>query len=313
MAKVMANLSPEQREKFNDTNGRKAQAEHAAFKKAFGVGNCHSCGDPLTAFDAANPCRHWLLKPEGFRKDHLELLARRHGWQELELYLRWVANEEAFAQNINDLAEEGTGKLVEITLKYKDLEWSFSCGANDLNGHESESAASRVPHYHFQMRVGQQAFIRYNDFHLPLSVADAGFLNYVRDHPEPVRRRLFGGAGMTELLDESTLEQLVTFGRSGESEADAERAAIGLDTFIVAEPGKMIKGEDIMQIIQAAKAEGVTFTSKAQELEGVRIQTIVSPGPGVVRQALRTGRSRRSKILREQDRVWREIQKRQED
>jgi hypothetical protein len=31
----------------------------------------------------ANPCRHWLLKPDGFRKEHFELLAKKHSWSVL--------------------------------------------------------------------------------------------------------------------------------------------------------------------------------------------------------------------------------------
>jgi hypothetical protein len=38
-------------------------------------------------------------------------------------------------RNINDLADEGTGKIVELTIKYKNLAWSLSCGANDLCAH----------------------------------------------------------------------------------------------------------------------------------------------------------------------------------
>jgi hypothetical protein len=61
---------------------------------------------------SAKPCRHWLLKPEGGRKEHIERLATDLSWGILENYVRWVANEEAFAHNINDLTDEGTGKLL---------------------------------------------------------------------------------------------------------------------------------------------------------------------------------------------------------
>ena len=44
------------------------------------------------------PCRHWLLKPDGFGKEHFDLLVKKHSWSVLENYLRWVANEGAFAQ-----------------------------------------------------------------------------------------------------------------------------------------------------------------------------------------------------------------------
>ena len=101
---------------------------------------------------------------------------------------------------------------------------------------------------------------------------------------EPLR------VGMSELLDESTLEHIVTMGRSGTSDNDVAAAPIELNTMVFAEPGKTIKGDDIYNLIQAAKAENVTITSKLRQLKDVSIQTIVSPGPGVVEQAVRSGK-----------------------
>src|SRR5262249_38377489 len=154
-----------------------------------------------------------------------------HSLIPLEYYLRWVANEEAFAKNINDLSDEGTGKLVELTISYKNLEWSFSCGANDLSGHEGGGEHSKRPHYPFQMYVDGKPFIRYNDFHLPLSDRDFGFLEFMRQNPGKVRRRLPRGAGMNEVLDEENLEHLVRTARSG---TDDESAAIKVNTLIMA-------------------------------------------------------------------------------
>jgi hypothetical protein len=293
--------------------GSRRKAEHKRFTEAFREGKCSFCGGDLTTFDEGKPCRHWLLNPNGFRKQYIQLLTKQHSQIALENYLRWVANEEAFAQNINDLADEGTGKLVELTIKYKDIEWSFSCSANDLAGHESGSALSQKPHYHFQMYVDGKPLIRYNDYHLPLSAGDVGFLEYMRSN-QKVRKRVSGGAGMSELLDESLLEHIVTMARSGETDEDAEKAPVKLDTLIFADPGTTIKGEDIYNFIQAAKSEGVTATSKMRELENVKVQTIVSPGPGVVWQATRSGRKRKGgkREIQIEDRAWREKKKREE-
>jgi hypothetical protein len=214
LAKFLAGMSPEERARVNERNRREAQEQHERFSEAFKAGQCYFCGDALTAFDQAKPCRHWLLKPEGFGKEHLERLAQHDGWLVLENYLRWVANEEAFAKNINDLADEGTGKLVELTVKYKNLEWSFSCGATDLSGHEGGVEHSKRPHYHFRMYADGKPFIRYNDFHLPLSEADIGFLEHMRAHPGKVKRQLPGGAGTAEVLDEDMLVHVLKMGRS---------------------------------------------------------------------------------------------------
>ncbi|WP_456668089.1 hypothetical protein [Bradyrhizobium sp. USDA 3240] len=311
-AQFMASLPREEIDRVNELSRQEAIAQHAAFRKAFKVGSCSFCSNPLASFDAGKPCRHWLLKPEGVRKEHIERLATDLSWGILENYVRWVANEEAFAQNINDLADEGTGKLLELTVKYKNLEWSFSCGATDLAGHEGGGEHSKAPHWHFQMYVDGKPFVRYNDYHLPLSEEDAGMLEFMRTHPGKVHRRLAGGAGMSEVFHESMLEDLVAKGRSGATEEEAETAPIKLDTIIMADPGTTMRGEDIYNLIQAARAEGVTMSSKMRELKNVRVQTMVSPGPGVVRQAPRSGRKRgRDKETFLRDRAWREQRKRE--
>jgi hypothetical protein len=162
------------------------------------------------------------------------------------------------------------------------------------------------------MYVDGRPFVRYNDYHLPLSEADAGFLELKRAHPE-VQLSLAGGAGMNELLNRFTLEQLITMGRSGTTEDDVESAPIRLSSIIRAEPGKTLSGEDIYNLYQQARAEGVTATSKLRDLKNANsVQTFVFPGPGVVRQAPRSGRKRRTdRQVRLQDRAWRERQKRE--
>jgi hypothetical protein len=256
-AKFMSSLPPEEIARVNEQSRKEAAEQHKHFSEAFKAGRCSFCGAPLTSFDAAKRCRHWLLMPDGVRKVHIEQIASQFSWGILENYLRWVANEEAFAKNINDLADEGTGKLLEATIKYKTLEWSFSCGENDLKGHEGGGEHSKRPHWHFQMYVDGKPFVRYNDFHLPLSESDAGFLEFMRANPGKVHRRIAGGAGMNEVMDESMLEHLVTMGRSGTTDEEAESAPMKPNTIIITEPGKTIRGEDIYNLIQQAQAEGL--------------------------------------------------------
>jgi len=313
-AEYLSGLSPEERSRVNERNRRQGEEEHKAFHEKFQSGQCWVCGDALSAFDPAKPCPHWLLKPDGFGKEHFDRLTQRYSLIQLEHYLRWVANEEAFAKNINDLADEGSGKLVELTIKYKNLQWSFACGASDLSGHEGGGEHSKRPHWHFQVYVDDKPFIRYNDFHAPLSERDIGLLEHIRKNPGKVRKRFAGGSGMGDVLHESTLEQIVAMGRSGTTEEEANAAPIELNTIMVAEPGKTIKGEDIYNLIQAAKAENVTVTSKLRGLQGANITTIVSPGAGVVAQAVRSGgrkRKRGDRLLVQVDREWRERLKRQ--
>jgi hypothetical protein len=164
------------------------------------------------------------------------------------------------------------------------------------------------------MYADDKPFIRYNDFHAPLSERDIGLLEHMRSNPGKVRKRFAGGTGMGDVLHESTLEQVVAMGRSGMTEDEANAAPIELNTIMIAEPGKTIKGEDIYNLIQAAKAESVTVTSKLRELKGAKVTTIVSPGAGVVAQAARSGgrkRKRINQLLVQEDREWRERLKRQ--
>jgi hypothetical protein len=309
-AKYLAALTAQERHSINERAREQGEEEHKEFREKFQAGQCWVCDEALSAFDPTKPCPHWLLRPNGFGKEHFELITQRYSLTRLEHYLRWVANEEAFAKNINDLADEGSGKLVELTIKYKNLQWAFSCSSSDLGGHDGGGEHSKRPHWHFQMYVDDKPLIRYNDFHLPLSELDVGLLEHMRANPGKIRRRFAGGTSMGDVLHPSTLERLVTLGQSATKDSEVVSAPIELSTIMVAEPGKTIKGEDIYNLIEAAKAERVTITSKLRELRGASITTVVSPGDGVVRQAVRSGRKRkrgdRSEV--EADRAWREPQ-----
>lgn len=96
-AKFMSRLPPEEIARVNELNRKEATEQHKQFREAFKAGRCSFCGDALTAFDATKPCRHWFLKPEGTRKEHIEQVDTQLSWDVLENYLRWVANEETFA------------------------------------------------------------------------------------------------------------------------------------------------------------------------------------------------------------------------
>jgi hypothetical protein len=71
--------------------------------------------------------------------------------------------------------------------------------------------------------------------------------------------------------------------RSGAAEEKAESAPIELDTIIIADPGTTIRGEDIYNLILAARQEDVTATSRMREFKKVKVQTGVFIAPGVVR------------------------------
>ena len=291
-AKFLQSLPEHVRAEKNKEGRERAEAEHQRFQEHYRVGICCICGDDLASFSEDRPCVHWLMMPVGFTKQHFMDVMTRFSIFQLQAFLRWVANEEGVARNINDLRDEGTGKLIELTIRYKDCEWGFSCAEGDYLGHVSASTESQRPHYHFQMRYKRQAFVRYNDFHIPLCDSDIHTIETTRAAPDFVKQRFAGGEGMSDLFNDDTVDYLVKAGRSGGNE---EEAPLKLDTILTADEGTSIRGDDLADLIEEARKTGVTITSLLPRLKNVNIQTIVTPGPGVVEQAPRSGRKSRSK------------------
>ena len=290
-SEFMAKLSPEERAKGNQANLDSATKEYDRFLEDYSHGECYLCSKPLKSYSKDNPCIHWLLKPKGFKKKMMPVIADKFGYFQIQSLLRWYANQESFGKNINDLKEEGSGnKMFEVTIKYKNIEWSFSCAESDYLGHQN-SNNSKHAHYHFQMRIDGRPFINYNDFHLPFSDMDIIHIEAMREKPELVTQRFTYGEGINELLDsEEILNAVVT--APGENDTDENDAPFKIDTFAYAEDGETINGEDLYNIIQEAKEKGVTIASLMHKLPNAKSQVIVSPGPGVVVQKPRNGGKR---------------------
>jgi hypothetical protein len=285
----LQSMSAEERDHISHQNVERTMEEYKEFLAAFQAQECYICGRPLSSFSKKLPCLHWLLKPKGFKKNDFPAVAEKFGFFPVQTYLRWVANTQAFAKNINDLAEEGTGaKLIEMTIRYRDLEWSFSCAPSDYEGHQTSQHA-KYPHYHFQMRIGWRPFIDYSDFHVPFHEGDVLSLEAKRRLPEMVRHKFPHGEGMSEVLNDETAAALVAHGLAADNEDDA---SLKLDTIVMADEGTTIRGEDLYNIIQEAKAKGVTVASLMHKLKNAKTQVIVTPGPGVVEQAPRAGRNK---------------------
>lgn len=288
-AKFLESLPEETRVHGNEVSFRAAKAEHQDFLEYFGKGHCYLCKKPLTSFSKKSPCPHWLLKPKGFKKNDLLLIAQHYGYYQIQSFLRWVANQEGFARNINDLPDEGTGsKLFEVTIKYKNLEWAFSCAESDYQGHATSQHA-KYQHYHFQMRLDRKPFINYSDFHVPFSEMDVINIEAMRARPDKIKQRFSFGEGMHDVLNDSTVEHIVNATVPGDS---TDEAPFKIDTIAMAEEGKTISGDDLYEIIQEAKAKNVTVASLMHKLPNAHTRVIVTPGPGVVEQAPRSGRKK---------------------
>lgn len=288
-AKFLESLTPEQIAQGNEISFKNAEAEYKRFTERFNEGICYLCVRPLTSFSKKLPCIHWLLKPKGFKKNDLPAIAEKYGFYQIQSFLRWVANQGAFAKNINDLSDEGTGnKIFEVTIKYKNIEWAFSCAETDYLGHATSQHAKH-PHYHFQMRLDNRPLINYNDFHVNFSQMDIINIEAMRARPEKIMQRFSFGEGMSSILNDETVEHIVNASSSADNE---DEATFKIDTIAIAEEGTTISGDDLHVIIQEAKAKGVTVASLMHKLPNASTRVMVTPGPGVVGQAPRTGRKK---------------------
>lgn len=284
-AKFLQKMPEAELTEGNDAQLQRDRAQHKRFQDNFRKGICYLCNEPLITFRNELPCLHWLLRPHGFKKKDFLSVTKKYGFFQIQAYLRWVANEDGFALNINDMPEGGSGRLFETTIRYKNLEWSFSCSETDYLG----THASRPPHYHFQMRVDNRPFIDYADFHIPFNEFDITTIEAKRTLPDIIEIGYSFGEGMRDVLTDETAEQIVN---SAKFEGVRENAPLEIDTFAIADEGKTISGKDIYNIIQEANEKKVTMSSLMHKLENAIVRFMVSPGPGVVKQAPRSKRKK---------------------
>ena len=255
---------------LDDNNRRaliRAKHEAAKFSEAFKAGKCSICDSDLTAYLPDRPCLHWLLKPESFEKEDLLKITDRYPMRQIERYIRRVANQEALAININDLADEGTGKLVELTVKHKNLEWAISCSKTDYEGHQGDNENAKKPHYHFQMRIDNRRYIDYGDFHIPLHHADIVNMEAGRLAPERVPPHFVGGEGMSDIFTEEIVEKLAIDGRIAENEADG---AVKFGHIVVADKGEPMLAGDVLAAVREAHEQGKPAAGFLRKLPDVK-------------------------------------------
>jgi len=268
----------------NEKQAKKNEKDFQELKMALAQDKCNYCGNLLSHFADKKPCFHWLLKPRGFKKRHFPLLFKQKNFHQLETYLRWAANCEKPMKNINDLVEEkSSSKIIEETIRYKNLEWSFSCSHGDRQGHK-DSLEGKMPHYHFQMKVDGNVIINYSGFHIPFDDYDE-FCFAVKDNKfDRLKSGHIHGAGMQAMFDYISPEELVDNMRHAENEEDAE---LDVSIMIQADEGTTISGDEIADMLEERKRTGVSMAKLVQKLKNVNVQTIISPGPGVPNIATR--------------------------
>jgi len=277
--------SPEEIAEDNRREVQRAIEEHTTFLHAFNEGRCYVCDRWLDSFDEQRPCVHWLLNPNGFKKKHFPLVYSRFGFFQIQSFLRWVASVGRSFRNINDWIEEHSGKKeINLTIRYSDLEWSFSCSSSDLTGHLGKPTGAH-PHYHFQMAFKGNTIVKYNDFHVPFTEEDLIKLYMTKRHPDLVKHHFLFGEGMQDLMSQP-VDKLLSTARAIDESNDA---TLHIQTIIRGKPGEGISAEDVNAIVREANAAGVTVASLAHKLDVSRL-TLIEPGSGVPQPKERHGR-----------------------
>lgn len=253
------------------------------------IGKCFLCGGQMSLFEEARPCFHWFTYPTGIKKKHFEnYLKNSIGFFQLDSYFRWLANTENTIANINDLkAETSSTSYLETTYRYKKIEWAFSIGHTDKEGHPNAQVGS-IPHYHIQMKVDDRIFLKFNDFHIPFSDDDLFTITLLEQAPDKVKLGHSYGYGIGILEDEENLDY-IDFAMTITD--DIDNAPFNRQTLIEAPEGQTITGEIIQQAIDESKRTKKPIGKILQRLlPDTKITTILTPGDGVPKMTKRSGK-----------------------
>jgi len=259
------------------------------FISALKIGKCFLCGEQMNSFDESKPCFHWFTYPLGIRKKHFKkYLKMPMGFFQLDSYFRWLANTERPIANINDLKDETSEtSFLESTIKYENIEWAFSIGHTDKEGHTNSKLGDR-PHFHIQMKVDDRVFLKFNDFHIPFTDENLFTLEVLRQAGDKVKLGHSFGYGIGILEDEENIDLL---DEAMTTTDDFNNAPFTRQTLIEAPEGKKISSKIIRQAINESKKTKKPIGKILQRLlSDAKITTIISPGEGVPRMTKRSGK-----------------------
>lgn len=283
-------LSQEQLQQQNQLDQERSEREHEKFVEGYLNGVCYLCGKPFKTMSRSEPCVHWLLRQCKFKKKDFPLVYTKFGYTQIAAFTRWVANQERYQGNINDLEhEKSERKIFEYTVKWKNIEWTFDCSTNDYEGHKGTH--SEYPHYHLQMRIDGKQFINFGDFHIPLSEEDLFHIDLTRSIPDMFHHSFgSGGAGMqsaAEIAPEDIVENTTVVD-------DESIATYSMQTMIYGGEGG-IDGEALHAMINESRQTGEPLAKLAHKYmpQADSIKTIISPADSIPEIGRRTERKRR--------------------
>lgn len=275
-------LTEEQIADFNRSELSRTKKDFDDFKAAISKGVCWVCDKPIDSFNESEPCVHWLLRPPGFRKKHVNAVLDNFTYDRIESFLRWYVNTYQPFRNINDLVEEHEGdKLKALTISHNELEWSFSFSNNCVEGKHGQNG----PHYHFQMRIDGRRFYGYShhvklsDYELWLLAIELGRV------PQLAKSNAVHGMGMQDVISEIAPDKLLA---SMVATDDYENATFHTSTIIEADPGTTISGDDIADLYEESRRTRVPMHQLVRRLPNIKTKVMIEPGSGVPVPAQRT-------------------------
>ncbi|MBW1835162.1 MAG: hypothetical protein JRI62_10680 [Deltaproteobacteria bacterium] len=285
---IFESMTSDEIQEMNQKNHEEHIRQATAFREGYSKGKCYLCGKPFKTISKKKPCIHWLLKRCKFKKkkDFPKIYAK-YGYHNIAAFLRWTANQERLLSNINNLKDEKPDKkIINYTIRWKNIEWTFDCSEGDLNGHPGTK--HNYPHYHFQMKVSGDRFIAFNDFHVPFTDEDVFVIN-LKEKESDWFNQDFGsiGSGMKEAVS-FDLEDIL---EHTDSTDDDNNATYHFSTMIDARENP-ITGEELYEMQQEAKRTGKSLSLIAQKRLKNRadVKTVISPAKTIPDIAKRKGR-----------------------
>ena len=282
-------LTPEQIEEGNRKQLEENTRVYEAFTSAYKKGNCSLCSLPLTEFVSSKPCFHWFLRPHGIKKKHFQkYLSTPISFFRFDSYIRWIANLNSPYKHINDLKSAmNPAKVIEYTIRYRNIEWSVSIGKTDRQGHP-ESKNANFPHFHIQMKVDNNVFIKFNDFHIPFTDEDIFILRSMEEVPDKVIWRNTFGEGMSIIEDDEALEQLDKLMTRTD---DIENATFNTGTLMQMPEGETMDGETLKKAFNESKETGIPVRHILKKyFPQASFITEITPGNSVPEISKRTSR-----------------------
>lgn len=291
LKKFFESIPPEIIERQNNLIIQQQEQEYASFQKHLRNESCYICGLKMNEFNENSFCLHWFTYPIGIKKKHFEKILKGNlsfGFTNLDAYFRWLANSENFIGNINDLkSDTSENSYLETTYKYKNIQWAFSIGNTDLEGHKNSAIAS-APHYHIEMKVDGNIFIMFNDFHLKFNDQDLFIIEARKQIPENIITTNDVDAGMSFLENEENIDLIKEISEVTE---DYDNATVNYQSVFIFDKDNPITGEMLQEAMRESKVTkkpiGLILSEK---LKSAKSTIIISPGDGVPKMSKRSGK-----------------------